>query len=659
MQVMTTIATAVLAGTLISSPPAQEPEPDSLPELSALGYAEADPQEPVESLRALGYMGSGVVTSGVFTDGDTPMLTALSEAGTLLSATLYDGGWLITHPDGRARWLAAGEESAWLEIGEEDLQAEVWNDLLAVVLEDCSGRTNVAFAGGLPCGMSREGSKIDYTAIQQGDGWHKYAYDSGWRLWIGIDGTTGLRWNPRLHRARIGVTTEALSPALATQLGLPEDEGVLITSVVPGEAGERAGLRRWDVVLLIDGVSSPEEHVQSPASQDSLRAALRVRQPGDPLRLSVIRGAALQEIELEVGGEPVRLPRMVAREAPHGEADREGMLAAALLAAQQESEDVRAQIARIDESLEGLQPTRESDYYALQQERDGLHAQLADLEARSTGEQEADELRDRLAQIEERMGGMKPAHSTYQRLRLERDELRARLADLAAGQAHSADLYRSMRDDARRHEYERALQTFEEMARHQTPEEFARAQEYYRQLMESRERAAVDALRERQEYYDHIDILSDRERNQQIGVLERTLAERTDVADELAAHLAEMEARLTERMRERDTLANEFERHAMELEQQLAARDSIAADLETALQRAHRDMQEHAVRVQHMEQALAERERQLAVMEEERRAAVEGRATIEERLDRIEKRLEHVQALLEKLLQGRSGGALD
>ncbi len=655
MQMTRTIAAAVLAGTLTSGALAQEPEPEILAQLNAIGYAEDESPDPQEPLRALGYVGSGAV----FTDEDAPTFTALTDDGTVLSATLYDTGWLIHHPDGEVRWLGASADSPWLELGGEDLEAKTWEELLAVVLEDCSGRTNVAFDGGQPWRMSREGRQIEYHAIQHGDGWQKFASEPGWRLWLRIDGSHGLRWRPRLQRARVGVTTEALSPPLAAQLGLPEGEGVLITSVVPGEAGERAGLKRWDVVILIDGVSSPEEHAQSPASQDSLRAALRVRQPGDPLRLSVIRGAALQEIELEVGGEPVRLPRMAAQETPRGGADRESMLAAALLAAQQETDDVRAQIARIDESLEGLKPTQTSTYDALQQERDELHAQLADLEARSTAEQEADELRDRLAQIEERMGGMKPAHSTYQRLRQERDELRARLADLAARQAHSADLYRSIRDDARRHEYERALQTFEEMARHQTPEEFARAQEYYRQLMESRERAAVDALRERQEYYDRIDILSDRERNQQIGVLERALSERTDVADELAAHLAEMEARLTERMRERDTLANEFERHAMELEQQLAARDSIAGELEAALQRAHRDMEEHAVRVQHMEQALAERERQLAIMEEERRAAVEGRATIEERLDRIEKRLEHVQALLEKLLQGRSGGALD
>jgi serine protease Do/serine protease DegQ len=63
-------------------------------------------------------------------------------------------------------------------------------------------------------------------------------------------------------RGYLGVTTETVTADVAEQLGLPKDaKGVAITDISPDGPAERAGLKRSDVILTIDGkqVSSLEE----------------------------------------------------------------------------------------------------------------------------------------------------------------------------------------------------------------------------------------------------------------------------------------------------------------------------------------------------------------------------------------------------------------
>lgn len=50
----------------------------------------------------------------------------------------------------------------------------------------------------------------------------------------------------------IGVVCEPIEDALRSQLDVPENEGLIVTSVVPGAPAEKAGLREHDVLLQID-----------------------------------------------------------------------------------------------------------------------------------------------------------------------------------------------------------------------------------------------------------------------------------------------------------------------------------------------------------------------------------------------------------------------
>ncbi len=57
--------------------------------------------------------------------------------------------------------------------------------------------------------------------------------------------------------ARLGIVVEPLDAALADQLNLPRDEGLVVTKVLPGLAAERVGLRPHDVLLAVDGKPVP------------------------------------------------------------------------------------------------------------------------------------------------------------------------------------------------------------------------------------------------------------------------------------------------------------------------------------------------------------------------------------------------------------------
>lgn len=71
--------------------------------------------------------------------------------------------------------------------------------------------------------------------------------------------------------ARFGVGLLVLEPALALQLSLAEDEGVLVEAVEPGSQAARMGLVRYDVITAIDG--RPVKGLD--AAAQALRAAAR------------------------------------------------------------------------------------------------------------------------------------------------------------------------------------------------------------------------------------------------------------------------------------------------------------------------------------------------------------------------------------------------
>jgi serine protease Do len=62
-----------------------------------------------------------------------------------------------------------------------------------------------------------------------------------------------LREHGKVTRGWLGVQMQALTPALAKAVGLPNDQGVLVDSVTSGSPAGRADLRQGDVITAFDG----------------------------------------------------------------------------------------------------------------------------------------------------------------------------------------------------------------------------------------------------------------------------------------------------------------------------------------------------------------------------------------------------------------------
>jgi len=86
----------------------------------------------------------------------------------------------------------------------------------------------------------------------------------------------------RLVRAWLGASGQTVTNELAPGLGLARPAGVAITDIYPGGPAERAGLRRGDVVLRIEG--------REVNDNDALRFRIATQPIGQTVRLTVWRG---------------------------------------------------------------------------------------------------------------------------------------------------------------------------------------------------------------------------------------------------------------------------------------------------------------------------------------------------------------------------------
>jgi S1-C subfamily serine protease len=111
--------------------------------------------------------------------------------------------------------------------------------------------------------------------------------------------------------AYIGVAIQPIYPQLADKLGLDADHGGLISEVVPGGPADKAGLKGpdgkltfqatpyetgGDVILSVDGhpVVQPED----------LAGFIAAHQPGETVRLEILRDNKREEINVTLGKRP-------------------------------------------------------------------------------------------------------------------------------------------------------------------------------------------------------------------------------------------------------------------------------------------------------------------------------------------------------------------
>lgn len=94
----------------------------------------------------------------------------------------------------------------------------------------------------------------------------------------------------------LGVHLTEVPAPLAAQLGL-EDTGVMIGNVVEDSPAEEAGLRRWDVMVALDGKSVSD-------SMGQLIERIRGFSEGTDIDLTVIRNGEELEVEVTLGARP-------------------------------------------------------------------------------------------------------------------------------------------------------------------------------------------------------------------------------------------------------------------------------------------------------------------------------------------------------------------
>jgi serine protease Do len=81
--------------------------------------------------------------------------------------------------------------------------------------------------------------------------------------------------------AKLGIAARSLTPALAQQLGVDEQRGVLVEDVEDGGRAQQAGLARGDVIVEVDH--------QPVGGVDALQNALKRHPAGRPVLLLVHR----------------------------------------------------------------------------------------------------------------------------------------------------------------------------------------------------------------------------------------------------------------------------------------------------------------------------------------------------------------------------------
>ena len=96
-----------------------------------------------------------------------------------------------------------------------------------------------------------------------------------------------------VRRGVLGVTTAAVTPAIAQALGLPAASGALVQQVVTGSAAEKAGIRAGDVITSLNG--------RSLKTHTELRNAIGLLRVGDNVAIDVLRDGKTRRVTAAIG----------------------------------------------------------------------------------------------------------------------------------------------------------------------------------------------------------------------------------------------------------------------------------------------------------------------------------------------------------------------
>ena len=106
----------------------------------------------------------------------------------------------------------------------------------------------------------------------------------------------------QVDRAYLGVTLQEVDPEVASVLKLPADSGVLVGAVQPGSPAAKAGIEGGETQVVVAGQSYQVGGDMVVAiggkdvgSVDELRGAIAAREPGQSVRVTVVRSDGKRE----------------------------------------------------------------------------------------------------------------------------------------------------------------------------------------------------------------------------------------------------------------------------------------------------------------------------------------------------------------------------
>ena len=94
--------------------------------------------------------------------------------------------------------------------------------------------------------------------------------------------------NGKVRRGLLGINIQNISEEIAQNRGLKDTKGVIVSNVRPGSAAEKAGIKRGDVVLAINGETIEDSNI--------LRNKVAQSQPGSEIKIKILRDGKEQEV---------------------------------------------------------------------------------------------------------------------------------------------------------------------------------------------------------------------------------------------------------------------------------------------------------------------------------------------------------------------------
>jgi S1-C subfamily serine protease len=115
----------------------------------------------------------------------------------------------------------------------------------------------------------------------------------------------------KVEHAYLGISGGSVTPDLAQALKLPVEEGVLVNEVVKGGPADDAGIQGGDTSATIEGASVrlggdiiTKVDGEKVTGMEEVINAVNAAQPGDEMKLTVLRGDSTKEIAVTLGVRP-------------------------------------------------------------------------------------------------------------------------------------------------------------------------------------------------------------------------------------------------------------------------------------------------------------------------------------------------------------------